>query len=286
MTSVTTETNPTDEVTAASAALRALAAADGGAVLAGQLARLVTVIADEAVRTKRFRTDLLAALAPERAAAAVADPDAGTDGSTSSDSRSRLNRMTKPELQRLIAQEGMDPHGTIKSRSTKGQMIDLILAFRTSSSEEVTQAPAPSAPAPSASAPDAPATDSDAPQSPASDATAAASAETPDASGPPANPPRRRRQPSVLNPYEVAASDGVQGLREQLQKLDVEQLKDIVAEYGMNNDRRAMGWTDPGRFVERIMEKTDFGATQGQAFRTGSQKSRAVQRVSAEPAQT
>lgn len=229
MTTMTTET-PTadhgDDVSAATAALRALAATDGGEVLAGQLSRLVAVIAHEAVRTKRFRTDLVSALVPGPAAGPAEGRDpAGVDVAPGA-TRTELNRMTKPELQRLIEREGMDPGGKIRSRSTKGQMIDLVLAFRASTSD--------------APAPDSPATE----------------------------PPKRRRQPSPLDPYAVAASDGVEGLREQLQHLDVEQLKDIVAAYGMNNDRRAMGWTDHGRLVERILARTDFGATQGSAFRT------------------
>lgn len=36
----------------------------------------------------------------------------------------------------------------------------------------------------------------------------------------------------------------------------------------MNHDNRAMGWKDHHRFVERIIEKADFGATQGKAFRS------------------
>lgn len=271
MTTMITEANPTtapgDYVSAASAALRALAAAEGGQVLAGQLSRLVAVIANEAVRTKRFRTDLLAALVPEPAAAASSLNSAEANAAPVA-TRSRLTRMTKPELQQLIDREGMDPDRTIKARTTKPRMIDLILAFRASSSEETAQARA-SATAPSgAPGADSLAVDSPAVDSPASDAVFAASAESPDASLPRANPPKRRRQPSALNPYAVAASDGMQGLREQLQRLDIEQLKDIITEYGMNHDRRAMSWTDHGRFVDRIVEKTDFGATQGSALRT------------------
>ncbi|QGF23024.1 hypothetical protein [Raineyella fluvialis] len=225
----------TDDVGAAAEALRALAAAEGGDVLAGQLSRLVAVIAQEAIRTKRFRSDLVAAVVPEPAPSAPnAAPGAGS-GSASPVTRSRLERMTKPDLKRLIDQEGMDPDRTLRSKATKPAMIDLILAFRATGSG------APTANATPVAAPEA---------------------------ASPAKPPKRRRRPSPLNPYAVAAEDGAEGLREQLQQLDVEELKDIVTEYGMNHDRRAMSWTDHDRFVERILAKTDFGASQGSAFRS------------------
>lgn len=148
----------------------------------------------------------------------------------------------KAELKKLILSEGMDPERTLRSRTTKGEMIELILAFRRSESEPVRSADEPA-------------------ESPQVDASA------PDAV-PPAAPPKRRRQPSTLDPYAIAASDGVERLREQLLPLDIEQLKDVIVEYGMNSDDRAMSWKDHDRFVERIMEKVNFGTTQGSAFRT------------------
>lgn len=233
-------TEPIDDVSAAAAALRALAAADGGEVLARQLSRLVMVIADEAVRTKRFRGDLLAALAVEPAADPAAEPPASGPLT-----RTQLQRMTKAELKKLIDRGGMDRDRTLRSRSTKGEMVELILAFQASQVETAVPTDAPS--------PDAP-----------MEPTAAATVPLP-----PANPAKRRRQPSPLDPYATAASVGADGLRDQLMRLDIEQLKDVIAEYGMNYDGRAMSWRDHRRFVDRILEKTDFGATQGSAFRSG-----------------
>lgn len=236
-----------DDVSATAAALRALSDTQGGDQLARQLSRLVMVIADEAVRTKRFRGDLLAALTLEPGG------DAGVSGALS---HAQLQRMTKPELKKLIDRNGMDPDRTLKSRSTKGEMIELILAFQTAQGEAGSSTALPGQPAASADAvpADAPATG-------------------PETTGPmPAvvNPPKRRRQPSPLDPYAVAAGGGVDELRHQLQHLDLEELKDVIAEYGMNYDGRAMSWHDHHRFVDRIVEKADFGATQGNAFRSGT----------------
>lgn len=224
---------PGTDVEAATAALRGLADTAGGEVLAGQLSRLVTVIANEALRTERFRSDLVAALVPE---------PASSDGPAAPVSKRKLEGMTKAQLKKLIDSNGMDPDRTLRSRTTKGEMIELILAFRRSESEPVQSADEPAeTPQVDASAPDA---------------------------VPPAAPPKRRRRPSTLDPYSIAASDGVEGLRQRLKLLDVEQLKDVIAEYGMNSDGRAMSWNDHHRFVERIIEKVDFGTTQGSAFRT------------------
>ncbi|WOQ17365.1 hypothetical protein [Raineyella sp. W15-4] len=233
----TTVIPATDDVSAAAAALQALRNTAGGEVLARQLSRLIVVIADEAARTKRFRGDLLAALAVEPEAEA---------GPTGPLTPRRLERLTKAELKKLIDRDGMDPDRRIKSRSTKAEMVDLVLAF------QAAQAQAEPAPAEIVA-----------------DDTASSEAVPTTPPLPPANPPKRRRQPSPLDPYAVAASDGVDGLRDRLQRLDIEQLKDVVAEYGMNYDGRAMTWKDHHRFVERIVEKTDFGAAQGSAFRSG-----------------
>lgn len=244
-----------DEVGAAAAALRALSSTDGGAVLARQLSRLIVVIADEAVRTKRFRGDLVAALAVDAEPAAPASPSPAGPLT-----RSQVEHLNKAQLKTMIDREGMDPDRTIKSRSTKGEMVDLILAFQAAPKPATPATVAPTSPMVQPAVP-ARAADSPGPKEPD---PAPATPTTP-----PANPPKRRRHPSPLDPYAVAATEGVNGLRAQLQTLDIEQLKDIVAEYGMNYDGRAMSWKDHHRFVDRILEKTDFGATQGSAFRSG-----------------
>jgi hypothetical protein len=66
----------------------------------------------------------------------------------------------------------------------------------------------------------------------------------------------------------VMAESGEAGLRERLQALDLEQLRDIVAEHGMDHDRLALRWKDAGRVVDRIVEKVNGRNNKGSAFRT------------------
>ena len=244
------------DVNAAAEALRELGETEGGEQLAGQLSRLIVVIAHEAVRTKRFRIELLDALVP-------APDGAGALGTGSgAASRRQLEKLTKDQLKALIDREGMDPQGTIKARTTKGVMVDLIVAF-----QETTGAQAADAAEPAAAAPAAAATKTVVEKNESSIAESP-DAETQATDEPPTNPPKRRRQPSPIDPYAIATRDGVEGLSGELQRLDIEQLKDIITEYGMNYDGRAMGWKDHHRFVERVIEKADFGTTQGNAFRS------------------
>lgn len=77
-----------------------------------------------------------------------------------------------------------------------------------------------------------------------------------------------RRKPGVIDPYDVYATDGESGLRGALARLDLEQLRDIVAEHGMDNDRLAMKWKDASRVVDRIVDRVKARAAKGSAFRT------------------
>lgn len=77
-----------------------------------------------------------------------------------------------------------------------------------------------------------------------------------------------RRAPGVLDPFVVLAEGGETTLRERLKSLDLEQLKDIVAEHGMDHDRLALRWKDPARLVDRIVEKVHSRNAKGAAFRT------------------
>ncbi|MBV9302154.1 MAG: hypothetical protein JOY62_08470 [Acidobacteriaceae bacterium] len=86
----------------------------------------------------------------------------------------------------------------------------------------------------------------------------------------PATPPPRkksgRRAPAVLDPIELARqSEDV--LRKQLRPLTLDQLRDIVAEHGMDAGKLVMKWKDAGRVIERIVELSLARATKGDAFR-------------------
>jgi hypothetical protein len=77
-----------------------------------------------------------------------------------------------------------------------------------------------------------------------------------------------RRAPGVLNPFQVFEDTGEGGLRSQLRELDLEQLRDIVAEHGMDHDRLAMKWKTTDRVMDRIVEKVASRSSKGSAFRS------------------
>ncbi|MET3946815.1 hypothetical protein ABIB49_001514 [Arthrobacter sp. UYCu512] len=76
-----------------------------------------------------------------------------------------------------------------------------------------------------------------------------------------------RRAPGVVDPFGIYNDTDEQGLRERLSGLDLEQLRDIVAEHGMDHDRLAMKWKDHQRVINRIVEKVVSRTSKGSAFR-------------------
>jgi hypothetical protein len=70
-----------------------------------------------------------------------------------------------------------------------------------------------------------------------------------------------------LDPFALYANGGEDGLRTRLEALDLEQLRDIIAEHGMDHDRLAMKWKDQARVVERIVERVGTRSAKGSAFR-------------------
>lgn len=85
----------------------------------------------------------------------------------------------------------------------------------------------------------------------------------------PSATPRRtgRRAAGAIDPFAVYGHEGEAGLRDQLSALDLEQLRDIVAQHGMDHDRLAMKWKDPARVIDRIVEKVTTRSAKGSAFR-------------------
>ena len=79
--------------------------------------------------------------------------------------------------------------------------------------------------------------------------------------------PSNRRPPSVLDPVALAAQ-GEEILRAELEPLTLEQLKDIVADYGMDREKLVMKWKTPNRVIERIVEIAVSRAHKGEAFRS------------------
>ena len=77
---------------------------------------------------------------------------------------------------------------------------------------------------------------------------------------------RNRRTPATLDPVQVVR-DGELVLRSALEKLSLEQLRDIVAEYGMDPGRLVMKWNTPERVIDRVVEMSIARAHKGSAFR-------------------
>lgn len=77
---------------------------------------------------------------------------------------------------------------------------------------------------------------------------------------------RNRRSPAVLDPV-LTARDGEQALRLRLAKLSLEQLKDIVAEFGMDPGKLVLRWRSPEKIIDRIVEISVPRAHKGDAFR-------------------
>jgi hypothetical protein len=75
-----------------------------------------------------------------------------------------------------------------------------------------------------------------------------------------------RRTPAFIDPVEVA-KHGENALRAQLGALNLEELRDIVAQYGMDPGKLVMKWKDTRRVVDRIVELALARATKGDAFR-------------------
>ena len=77
--------------------------------------------------------------------------------------------------------------------------------------------------------------------------------------------PSNRRTPALLDPVQLARNSESE-LREALAKLDIEQLRDVVADYGMDPGKLVMKWRDAGRIADRIVEIARGRAQKGSAF--------------------
>lgn len=78
--------------------------------------------------------------------------------------------------------------------------------------------------------------------------------------------PKNRRPAAVLDPIALAR-DGEAALRSGLSPLSLDQLKDVVADYGMDSGKQVMKWKDAERVVDRIVGLALARAQKGDAFR-------------------
>ncbi len=76
-----------------------------------------------------------------------------------------------------------------------------------------------------------------------------------------------RRAPGGIDPFAVFADGGEEGVRRSLSKLSIEQLKDVVAEHGMDRSKLAMKWKTSDRFIDLILETVAARSRKGDAFR-------------------
>ena len=75
-----------------------------------------------------------------------------------------------------------------------------------------------------------------------------------------------RRAKAVLDPFSLLAV-GEPHLRSELAKLNLDQLRDIVAEYGMDTSRLALKWKAPDRLVDFIVSTVIARNRKGDVFR-------------------
>lgn len=75
-----------------------------------------------------------------------------------------------------------------------------------------------------------------------------------------------RRAASLVDPL-TAIQSGEQHLRSQLASLDLEQLRDVMADYRMDPSKLAMKWKDRERVIDHIVATSVERGQKGDAFR-------------------
>lgn len=81
--------------------------------------------------------------------------------------------------------------------------------------------------------------------------------------------PANRRPPPAIDPYAIYESEPAT-LQNRLRELDLEQLRDVVAHYGMDPRRLAMKWKNSERLIAHIIETVEARTRKGDVFRGGS----------------
>lgn len=88
-----------------------------------------------------------------------------------------------------------------------------------------------------------------------------------------ATPKPRRRKPGVFDPMHVYR-ETPEDLRPKLEQIGIDELKDIVAEHGMDRSKLAMKWKSKDRLIELITETIASRSQKGDAFRKGPSQSK------------
>lgn len=74
-----------------------------------------------------------------------------------------------------------------------------------------------------------------------------------------------RRDKAVLDPIKLAEDSELTA--DMLSHLTEKELKDIVADYGMDPSKLAMKWSDKERLIQLILDTSFRRASKGDAFR-------------------
>ena len=77
---------------------------------------------------------------------------------------------------------------------------------------------------------------------------------------------RRGRQPALINP-NVIVTKGEDILKEELEKLEVAQLKDVICQYTMDPAKMTNRWKSKEKLMNYITEVTLARTKKGDAFR-------------------
>lgn len=76
-----------------------------------------------------------------------------------------------------------------------------------------------------------------------------------------------RRALAKLDPFKIFVEGGEHELMVKLTNLDTEELRDVVAQFGMDPRRLVMKWKDAQRVREHIVATTIQRSRKGDAFR-------------------
>lgn len=74
-----------------------------------------------------------------------------------------------------------------------------------------------------------------------------------------------RRDKAILDPIKLAEEGSL--TKELLEPLSEKELKDIIADYGMDPSKLAMKWKDRDRIIQLIIDISMRRASKGDAFR-------------------
>ena len=75
-----------------------------------------------------------------------------------------------------------------------------------------------------------------------------------------------RRDPAVLNPTTVFMQEGEEALHARLSSLSEKELKDIIAQYGMDTKKLAMKWKSLDKLKGLIVDVSRTRAAKGDVF--------------------